>query len=380
MTEPRPARKRRRGHHEGSLHQQKDGRWRIAISLGRDAEGKRKRRVIYADSKKEAVEKLNALRSKSIGLRADPQRLTLADYLSDWLAHAKAKLAANTWVSYEIAARVHIKPRIGGVRLAALQPSHIAALYAELAEAGTSGRTRENVHLVLNLALKQALKWEYIDRNPCEVVDKPRRERAEVKFWTAEQASAFLDAIESDRLRALYVLAIASGLRQGELFGLKWEDVDLERGQLAVRRSLVEIRGKITEEDPKTESGRRNVALPAIAIDALREHRKRMLAEGNHAATYVFCDTEGGPLRKSNVRRRSFEPLLERAGLPPITFHGLRHSCATMLLTEGVHPRVVQERLGHADVTVTLRTYSHVLPTLQKDAAERIDAVLKKKI
>ncbi len=191
----------------------------------------------------------------------------------------------------------------------------------------------------------------------------------------AAQVGQLLQAAREDRLHAVYVLAVATGLRQGELLGLHWEDVDMKQGALTVRRQLSEEGGVLQFTEPKTAKGRRRVELPEFATAALHEHRKRMLAAGT-PGPLVFCDTEGNPIRKRNLLRRSFQPLLQRAELPKIRFHDLRHTAATLLLSQGVHPKIVQERLGHAQISLTLDTYSLVLPSMQKEAAAKLDSLL----
>ncbi len=199
--------------------------------------------------------------------------------------------------------------------------------------------------------------------------------RKELRTLNAEEAQRLLEAAKGDRLEALLVLALTTGMRQGELLGLQWEDVDLKTGTVYIRRTLLELKGKLTLGE--TKSGRnRRVDLPDIAVETLREHRKRMLAEG-HPGPWVFCDTQGGPIRKSNLTRRWFKPLLQRAGLPDIRFHDLRHTAATLLLTLGVHPKIVQERLGHSQISLTLDTYSHVLPSMQREAARKLDTLFE---
>ena len=206
-------------------------------------------------------------------------------------------------------------------------------------------------------------------------MERPRVPRKEFRVLDADEARRLLEAAKGDRLEALLVLALTTGMRQGELLGLQWEDVDLKNGTIYVRRTLLEVDGRLTTGE--TKSGRnRRLDLPEIAVEALREHRKRMMAEG-HPGPWVFCDTKGGPIRKNNLIRRWFKPLLEKAGLPEIRFHDLRHTAATLLLTLGVHPKVVQERLGHSQISVTLDTYSHVLPSLQKQAASKLDAMFR---
>jgi len=182
----------------------------------------------------------------------------------------------------------------------------------------------------------------------------------------------FLKAAQNDRLHALYVLAIATGLRQGELLGLHWDDIDMQGAASSVRRQLSEDAGVLELTEPKTDKGRRRVDLPQFAVEALRAHHERMLAEG-HSGPWLFCDSAGNPLRKSNLLRRSFFPLLLQAKVPRVRFHDLRHSAATLLLSQGVHPKIVQERLGHSQISLTLDTYSHVLPSMQREAAAKLD-------
>jgi integrase len=196
-----------------------------------------------------------------------------------------------------------------------------------------------------------------------------------MKFLSAEQSQHLLKFAAADRFHALYVLAISTGMRMGELFALAWPDIDFDSASIMVQRSLEEISGELTIKEPKTPTSRRRIDLPAFAVDALQGHRRRMLAEG-HVAGPVFCDTKGGYLRRSNFRRNSFEPLLARGDLPEVRFHDLRHTAATLLLLRGIHPKIVSERLGHARVQITLDRYSHVLPTMQKEAADQLERLL----
>jgi integrase len=187
---------------------------------------------------------------------------------------------------------------------------------------------------------------------------------------------ALLTAARGDRFYALYVLALTTGMRQGELLALQWRDVDLDAATIAVQRSLSEVNGELHHNEPKTASGRRSITLPTMAVQALRSHRAAMLAEGHSAADRpVFCDTIGGWMRKQNLVRRSFRPLLIAANLPTIRFHDLRHTAATMLLEAKEHAKVVQERLGHSTISITLDTYSHVSPSMQRGAADKLDAI-----
>jgi integrase len=229
----------------------------------------------------------------------------------------------------------------------------------------------------LHRALAQAVKWGLISANPCAAAERPRVGRKELKTLTPEQTRRLLDTARPHRLWALFVLAAGTGMRQGELFALRWSDLDLDAGAVTIQHTLEEIDGRFRLKEPKSKAGRRRVDLPAFAVEAVHEHRKRMLAEG-HPTAPVFCDRLGGFLRKSNFTRQVFKPLLKRAGLPDVRFHDLRHGHATWMLALGEHPKVVQERLGHAQITLTLDTYSHVLPSVQRAAADNLDRAFRR--
>ena len=378
--------RRYRLRHEGSVARvrrvRKNGSvaefWCGRVSAGRRANGKHRRIAVYAPTKTEVVEKMARLRldAGDVG-RIDDQLLTIASYMKKWLADAvRPARRAKTHDLYFNINRLHIEPHIGGTRLSKLTPLHVQSLYSSLERDGKSARLRQLVHSTLRNALGQALRWGLIGRNPCDAVEKPRASRPTMRVLDAKEVAALLKAARGDRLEALYILALSTGLRRGELFGLRWEDVDFEARALLVRRTLVELNGKLDVSEPKTAKGRRRVDLPDAAVSALRAHRKRMLADEDCAASmWIFCDSDGGPLRGSNVARRSFAPLLTAAKLPHIRFHDLRHTAATLLLAAGVHPKVVQERLGHAQIGMTLDVYSHSLPTMQRDAADKLNNV-----
>lgn len=224
------------------------------------------------------------------------------------------------------------------------------------------------------------MRWRMVGRNAAALTDPPRVPHREVHPFSPEQARSFLDSLQGDRLEALYTGALALGLRQGEALGLKWEDLDLEAGTLQVNRALQRFDGAYHFVDPKTEKARRTIALPAFAIPPLRAHRQRQLQERLQAGAdwvdwgLVFSTTRGKPLDGSNTTRR-FQALVERAGLPRQRFHDLRHGAASLLMAQGVHPRVVMEILGHSQIAVTMNLYSHVVPSLQRDAANLMDAL-----
>ncbi|MBI5493758.1 MAG: site-specific integrase [Deltaproteobacteria bacterium] len=363
----------RRGRGEGGVYQRPDGLWSAQLSLGYDGNGGRLRRTLYGQSKRDVQAKLRALQTDAdVGTLVAPERLTVSQFLSRWLDSAKQTIRATTAARYRALIRVSVGPHIGGIPVQKLQPLQVQALYAKLEAAGLAPSTRRQVHAILHRAFAQAVRWGNMVRNPCDAVDKPRVPKHRVDALKPEEVAKLAEAASGDRLAALYVLALSTGMRQGELLGLQWSDVDLPGRAVVVRHSLEEIAGKLRLSETKSGKVRR-VDLDAHTVDALREHRKRMLAEG-HPGPWVFPDTEGNPLRKSNLVRRSFKPLLKRAGLPDIRFHDLRHAAATLMLLQGVNPKVVQERLGHAQLTITLDVYGHVLPTMQADAVAKMDA------
>jgi integrase len=255
-------------------------------------------------------------------------------------------------------------------------PLHIEQLFATLERQGVSARGRQMAGTMLHTALRDAVKLHLITHNPAHDVAKPKPHKSEMKVYDREQVHRFLEAARGDRLEALYVLAFDSGMRQGELFALHWGDVDFGQGCLFVQRSLEEINGHCRLKEAKSARGRRRIDLSRFALDALNGHRQRMLTKGRDVkAGTVFCNSQGGWLIKGNVLRRSFWRIIKKAGLPRVRFHDLRHTCATLLLLAEENAKVVSERLGHASVQLTLDTYSHVLPAMQKRAAEKMDAI-----
>jgi len=359
------------------VFRRRDGVWAGSLTVGYDERGTRKRRTVYGATKGDVLEKLVRLRADALaGVLGDPQRLTVATFLHRWLEDvARPSVRASVHRRYTEIVRLRIVPQIGGIALSRLTPVHVQSLLTSLEDKGVSPRGRQMAYDRLHRALGQAVQWGLVPRNVCDAVTRPRAPRPTMRVLTPEQVNVLLAAAREDRFHALYVLAVTTGLRQGELLGLQWDDVDLPRAVLHVRHALHEVAGRLWLDEPKTPKARRAVDLPAVAVAALCEHRERLLAKGQ-ARQFVFCDTQGGPVRKSNLVRRSFLPLLKRAGLPRIRFHDLRHTAATLLLLQGVHPKVVQERLGHSQISITLDTYSHVLPSMGREAAAKLDALL----
>ena len=313
------------------------------------------------------------------------KRQTVAGFLDDWLEHtAKPTIRPSTYVSYSSLVRIHLKPGIGHHQLAALTPQHVQALMNSRRAAGLSPTTITRMRAVLRRALGQALKWGLVTRNAAALTDPPRVVTTPVQPLTLEQARHLMHAARDDMHGPLLTVAIATGLRQGELFGLRWTDVDLERGVLRVSHAMQRVGKVATFIEPKTARSRRTINLPTFAVEALRVQRvrqnERRLFHGPDWADWnlVFSSSIGTPLNPSNVIHR-FHKILERAGLPRQRFHDLRHCAASLLLAAGEHPRVVMDVLGHSQIALTMNTYSHVIPAAMKGAASRLDAALEVK-
>lgn len=372
----------RRGQHEGNVYRRADGRWEARLQLGY-ADGRRVRRSFYSKTRAEVIQRLSqAQRQLHDGYAPRDERLTVERYLTEWLAESvKPRVRPSTYRSYEMLVRQHLVPDLGRQPLAKLTAAQVQALLNRKLAAGLSPRSVHHVRAVLRRALNQAVRWGLVARNVATLVDAPLVPRFEVAAMSPEQAKAFLSAVSGDRLEALYTAALATGLRQGELLGLRWADVDLDHGELNVRHALQRIDGTLQLVQPKTNLSRRRVALAAIAVGALRRRRTQQLQERLFAGSlwqesdFVFTTVAGAPLDGVNVTHH-LQDVLHRAHLPRMRFHDLRHACATLLLAQGVHPRVVMETLGHSQISLTMNTYSHVIPALQRDAADRIDDAL----
>ena len=372
----------RRGNGEGTITRHKKNGLYMARYTVHTATGP-KRKTIYGKTRAEVAEKLTkAMADRDIGLVFNEDNLKVGEYLKRWLSDSvKDTVKQTTYESYERIARVHLMPTLGRIKLKNLSPTHVRGLYREKLDSGLSATSVQRIHALLHKALKQAVNDGLIPRNVTEAVAAPRQIRKEIQALTPEQARAFLQAAKIDRLEALYLLAIHTGLRQGELLGLKWDDVDLDQGTLQVRRIRSAAKGAPTFTTPKNNKSR-SVRLTPQAVQTLRDHRKRQIEERlKYAGLWqetglVFTSTVGTPLNRHNVFRRSFKPLLRRAGLPDISFHALRHSFATLMLSSREHPKVVQEMLGHSRINTTLDFYSHVLPDMQREAVDRLDVML----
>ena len=376
----------KRGNGEGSIYfRTSDEKWVGSITLEN-----RKRRVFYGKTHKEVQEKLKvALREQQQGTLVTAPRQTLVQFLTDWLENSQRQsVRPRTYERYEELVRLHIAPALGRYELQKLSAQHLQAFYAKKAEEGLSATTINHFHNVLHKALDTAVKWNLVARNVCDLVSPPRRKRYEVHPLTLEQVHKLLAVVEGHEMEALFRLALATGLRRGELMGLKWQDINLDAGVLQVRRILSRVPSKMpgkgyVEAEPKTQKSRRSVVIAPFALEALKQNRERQREAEITAGPlwqdhdFVFCTSIGTHLNPTRDMLDQLKVLLKKAGLPDIRFHDLRHSAATLLLSVGVHPKVVQEILGHSQISITMDVYSHVLPGMQQEAMSRLNDALR---
>lgn len=418
----------RRGRGEGGITKRSDGRWMAQADLGwRD--GKRRRKTIYGRTKREVQDKLReTLQRFEDGLPPLPEKETVRGYLGRWLQAKRGQLRPRTYTSYEQVVRLHLLPGLGHVRLAKLSPQDVAAWFRVHADEGAGPRSIQYARTVLRAALNQALRWELVSRNAAALTDPPRHRPRQIQPLTPEQAKTLLRAVIGHRLEALITVALGLGLRRGEALALHWDAVDLEAGVLSVRHTLdwkggdpvarrslaaecdrllarldattddatrrrleatlVEtrqrlkaVRGTVQFSEPKTVRSRRTITLPDVVATALRKHRTRQLEERLTAGSrwresgLVFTTPTGTPIGNHSLHS-TFKTILRAAGLPNIRYHDLRHTAATLLLAQGVDPRTIMETLGHSQIGLTLNTYAHVVPALQRKAAAKMDEIL----
>lgn len=345
-----------------------------------------KRRYVSGKTREETRQKLaKAMSDRDGGLVFDAASLTVGEYLERWLPDSvKGTVRTSTFEVYGYMVHPHIVPGLGRLKLKDLTPAHVRAFYRDRLDAGLSPATVHKMHVVLHKALDGAVSDSLIPRNAAKGVKVPQAgARKEIRPLSPDQARTLLDAAGGDRLEALYVLAVATGLRQGELLALRWEDVELEDAVLRVLQTLTRTRGKVALGPPKTNRSRRSVGLTETAVIALKAHLSRQLEEMERMGSLyrpgglVFANETGGIINPSNLRNRSFARLLKRAEIPKIRFHDLRHTCATLLLAKNVNPKIVSEMLGHSSIAITLDTYSHVLPTMQESAVRALEEALQ---
>jgi len=384
-----------------AVTQLENGTWRAGwvVGVGRDGKrlwkyhqkpewtgaGGKKQAQLYAAAREQEV---------MLGMYADPDGMTVGEYLRQWLdTYGESNLEQTTLSGYRAYCENHIIPELGFLRLDKLQPMHLQQYITKKLSSGRkdgkpgglSPTTVRQQLAILHKALNIAVRWQLVARNVADVVDKPRKADHEHSIWTSEQALQFLEACEGHRLYALYWLAITTGMRQGELKGLRWQDVKWQAHHLDLRQQITEdAKGNQIVTTPKQHS-QRKVAVTEQDLWVLKKHRALIAEERLQAGSawsdewgdLVFPSSVGTPLYRRNIRRH-MKQVIRKAGVPDITFHELRHTSATLLLEQGIHPVIVSERLGHSDVSITMNIYQHALPHMQKEAAERLGKALAK--
>ncbi|WP_258111605.1 site-specific integrase [Alicyclobacillus sp. SP_1] len=360
--------------------------WSIVFDIGRDEQGKRKQKWVGGfTTKKEAqaalAEQVTAVEKGSF---VAPANQTFADFLNEWGEQKKLQVRPSTWRSYEWTLNYHIIPHIGHLKLKQITPNHIERLYKQLRESprpdgkpgNLSERTILHVHLILQNALDRAVRWNLIGRNPCKLVDAPRPKKVEMKVWSKEQLQKFIAVSSEDELHHVFLLLATTGMRIGEVLGLRWSDVDLVNCKVTVQQQLSFVKGGYVVQPPKTRSGNRTIPVPNQVIDVLKDVKKQQDFKreffGEDYQTgldFVCCTDKGTPLYHGNFTAR-WNSLIQKAGIPRIRIHDIRHTHASLLLQQGVNPKVVAERLGHANVSITLDTYTHLLPGIQEKAVD----------
>ena len=389
-------------------HVRKQGRssWELKFDVARDPlTGRRVTKFkTFRGTRRKAEEELTRLLSqRDQGTFLEPTKQTVAQFLLHWLeADVDRRLAARTAARHREIVQRNINPRLGHFPVRSLTPAHIEAFEADLQregwvrrravrkanadgqlpKLGLSAQTVLHVHRTLSQALNHAVRIGVLYRNPAQQVRPPRPPRREIKILTKEEIGGLLQAAHGSELQLPILLSLTTGVRRGELLGLRWSDIDLDSGRLTVNQALERVKGSTAFKPPKTATSRRTITLPVACVNALKEHRARQaeqrlaLGLGRDPRALVLAQPDGGPLGPDGLSK-AFKRLVERIRVTPITFHGLRHTHISHLLMEGVHVKVVSERAGHANVSITLSVYAACIPNMQADAALRVDAWLR---
>lgn len=367
----------RRANGEGTICKLPSGKWRVVISVRRGGQLKRISRVCR--TKADAVAVRDNLKAQhASGRIAAATGMTLVDYLDQWLRTAvKPSASHNTWLSYRTAIEKHIKPRFPTVKLTALTPLHCQEFIAAMIEDDVGGRAQQAAWQVLKTALEQAVSpFRMIPFNPTDRLKRPVHQKARIQPFEREEMQRILDETKGDHWGAFFAVAFATGMRCGELWGLRWQDVDLNKAVIHVRQQMVEVYGKALASKPKSKASVRDIELPPATVNALRDHRAILMREGLASSELVFPNRSGNPQTRANFHRGTWRPLLKKLGLKERGLHHTRHTFATLLLTAGVPLSVVSKVLGHSSQTITLQSYSHVLSSVESMAADAFQRLL----
>lgn len=377
---------------EGSIRQRSANSWEIKFDLGHDPmTGRRITKYATVKGSKRDAQRELRIRLTAIdnSVFTDPGKLTVGDWLTQWLDEARSTVSPKTLERYGEICNGHLIPALGALPLAKLQPVHIQRYYTEALKSGRrdgkGGLAPQSVRhhdRVLNVALKRARALRLIATNPIDDVKRPKVERREIEVLEPAEAKILVQTAEGTRLHAPIFLALATGIRRGEMLALRWIDVDLDGASLTIAQSLEQTKEGLRFKPPKTNKGRRTIALSPSVVELLRKHRADQAIErlalglGKERGALVFTRQDGSIINPRNLSKEYYR-LVRKANIRPVTFHGLRHTHFTELLRAGVHPKIASERAGHASVAITLDVYSHAVPGLQEDAALRIDAALR---
>jgi len=376
---------------KGHLTKRSKDSWTIVVDLGLKANGKRNQKWKSTKGTKKEAEALLArmLTELEDGVYIDAKKTSVSGYLDKWIASIKGSVSSTTHERYKQLCDKHLKPTIGNIALNKLQAIRISELYSVAMESGRidgkgglSKQTVLHMHRVLKRALSQAVKWGLISRNPCDAVDNiPKPNKKERLTFTTEETLSLLEQLEGNRLQLPVLLAVTTGMRRGEILGLRWKDIDLDKKRLCIRQIVIETREYGLEvKQPKTDSSSRTIALPRIAIEAIKKYRVEQaelclqLGKGLTPESMLFDEFSG--LNIPNRITVNFRSFIKTHGFKHVTFHDLRHTHATHLLEQNIHPKIVSERLGHSTIALTMNTYSHVMPTMQEEAANKVDDML----
>ena len=377
---------------KGHIRERGKGNWYAVLSTRDPQTGKRKVRFISlpnAHGKRDAQQALARIVTEiNSGTYAEPDKTTLAQFLERWLAHIKTQVTPRTYGGYAQRVRNNIIPPLGATRLIKLLPEQISEAYSKAltsgrcdGKGGLSPQTVKHIHVVLKQALAQARVWRAISHNPADLVKPPKLDRGEMRTVNTDQTAAMIEAARGTPIFVPILFGVLCGMRRGEICALRWRSIDLDAGQLSVVASAEQGRGGMREKEPKSGKGRL-IALPPMLVAELRRHRMQqaewLLRLGVRLTDdHYVCLREDGESVWPSSLTRAFRTFMRRHKLPQIRFHDLRHSHATHLLAANVHPKIAQERLGHSNVSITLNTYSHVVPGMQQEAAAKVDAVIQ---
>ena len=371
---------KRRRNQQGALYRTSAG-WRGAVDLGW-IDGKRRRRYVYGKTRTEVLAKMRPLADAA---RSETLTATRSPRVDEWLETYLTEVAAlsvrpSTLTRYRQEVRLYIGPALGHMSMEKVKPHHVAAFYRKQLEQLAPSSVRR-LHALLRRSFSVAVKWGIVAANPVLQVDAPPLQHFEIEPLQLDEVRVLLRASAGTALHVRWLVAATLGLRQGEALGLRWSDVDLGAGQLRVRQALQRQEGGVVMVQPKTARSRRTIPLPSAVVEAMRAHkqsqadRREAAGEEWHDSGLVFTTRTGGPIHPRNDYR-SFQALLTRAGLRRVRLHDLRHTAASLLLEQGVHPRVVMEILGHSQISLTMNTYSHVVPDTLRSATDSVQEAL----